>query len=88
MHVRSPENGELEGILLRRLQGHPLRSEVELAPGVLPLVIQHAARRPGANPGAAMGILEGLISRAVFAGQPCISPDDLFHLVSPQKATT
>jgi hypothetical protein len=82
--VRPPESAEVVSILRRRLEQHPLADQVEVSPQVLPMAVRVSARRSGANPGAALGVLDALLSRAVYAERRCIGPDDVFHLV-PQK---
>jgi ATP-dependent Clp protease ATP-binding subunit ClpA len=80
--IAPPEPDELVPILRRRLAVHGLAGQVELAPTVLPLVADLSARRSGANPGAAIGLLEAAINRAAFEGRRCIGPDDIYHLVA------
>jgi hypothetical protein len=69
-------------VLRRRLASHPLAAEVELAPGLLPLLIRAANRKPGANPGAALDLLDGLLAQAAWSRAALVGPDDLWHLLS------
>ena len=83
--VGPPDEIELAAILRRRLETHPLCGQIELSADVLPMIQSISARRPGSNPGSALGVLDAVISRAVFAGQRCVGPDDVFHLVPGKR---
>lgn len=78
-----PEPGEQRDILLRRLRSHPLTAQVEVAPEVVPTVLLLARLRHGANPGAALALLDAGLTRAAWSGMPLLSPDDLYGLVPP-----
>lgn len=82
VRVAPPEDAELTAILRRRWADQPCASEVELSPDVLPLVAVLSRRRPGGNPGAALGLLEAIVGRAAFGGQRCVGPDDVYHQTS------
>jgi len=77
----SPEPAEQREILLRRLQSHPLAARIEVAPEVVPTVLLLARLRHGANPGAALSLLDAGLTRAAWSGMPLLSPDDLYGLV-------
>jgi len=83
--VVEPEPEEVEQILRRRLQQHRLAQQVEITPEALAAVRVLAQRRPGANPGAALGLLEAVLAHAAWAGQKCAGPDDVYHLVTEQE---
>ena len=79
VRVGPPEEGELTEILARLWADHPLAAEVELSPDVLPLVAALSKRRPGGNPGAAIGLHEAVAASAAFGGRRCAGPDDVYH---------
>jgi hypothetical protein len=83
--IRPPAPEELARIIRQRAHGHPLAGCVELAPAVLPLVASLSRRRPGANPGAALGLLEAAIHGAAFAGRACVGPDSIYHLTARKE---
>lgn len=76
---------ETMAILRRRLRQHPLAKQVELAPEGLAAVRALARRRPGANPGAALGLLEAVLAHTAWAGQKCAGPDDVYYLVREEE---
>ncbi len=80
--VRAPELDwqETAGVLRRRLACHPLAAKVELAAGLLASIVRAADRRPGASPGAAIGLLDALLAKAAWSGAAVIGPDDVLHL--------
>jgi hypothetical protein len=80
-----PEPDDLEPILLRLLKEHPLAKNVELAPEVVPAVLNLSHRRPGVNPGAALGLIEAALAQAAWSGSAFIGPDDLYCLVPPEE---
>lgn len=82
-----PDHRDLADILRRQWSEHPLQNQLELSPHVLPLVNEHSRQRVGANPAAAIGLLEAVLHRAAFAGRRCVGGDDVFHLVrQPAKS--
>jgi hypothetical protein len=82
VRIGEPEPAEVRRIVRLRLDQHPAAKRFEIAPDVLPGVLALAARRPGGNPGAALGLLEAVLSHAAWTGQKAIGPDDVFHLAS------
>jgi ATPase family protein associated with various cellular activities (AAA) len=79
--VRQPEIAELRRLLEQHLQEHPLVKNRELADAVIPAVLTLAKRRPGANPAAALGLLDAVLNHAEWCERQCIGPDDVFHLI-------
>jgi len=77
-----PEPEEQRQIVLRRLESHPLAKRLEVAPEVVPTVLLLARLRYGANPGAALSLLDAGLTRAASSGTPLLSPDDFYGLVS------
>jgi hypothetical protein len=77
----APQPAEEREIVLRRLQTHPLANRVEVAPEVVPAVLLLARLRPGANPGAALSLLDAGLARAAWSSAPLLGPDDLYDLV-------
>ena len=78
-----PDEEDLIDILKHRLEAHPHTQTIEVAPNVLPIVVELSRRRLGVNPGAALGLLEAVMNRAGFSGRDVVGPDDVYHL-SPQ----
>jgi hypothetical protein len=79
------DRGETIGVLRGRLAGHPLAARVELSAGLIPAIACAAERRPGANPGAALDLLDALLAQAAWSGAAVIGPDDLLHLQPPDE---
>ncbi len=77
----APEPAEQREIVLRRLRAHPLAKRVEVAPEVVSAVLLLARLRPGANPGAALSLLDAGLARAAWCSAPLLGPDDLYDLV-------
>jgi ATP-dependent Clp protease ATP-binding subunit ClpA len=77
----APEPEEQRQIVLRRLQSHPLAKRLEVAPEVVPTVLLLARLRYGANPGAALSLLDAGLTRAAWSGTPLLCPDDFYGLV-------
>ena len=75
------EPAEQREIVLRRLQTHPLAQRLEVAPEVVPTVLLLARLRFGANPGAALSLLDAGLTRAAWSGTPLVTPDDFYDLV-------
>jgi AAA+ superfamily predicted ATPase len=82
--TRPPEDRELVTLLRRHVAVHPMAKQFDVPEQLYSLIVRASSHRTGANPGAALGVLDALISRAVLGDSPCIGPDDVFHLV-PQK---
>ncbi len=72
---------ELGRILKSHLDEHPLAEQLETAPELLATVIKQAPWMPGENPGAALGLLEAVLSRAALGGRTLVGPDDVYHAV-------
>lgn len=66
-------------ILQGRLEEYPAGENLEAAPGFLPAVIKHSRVMPGENPGAALGLLEAVLTRAALSGRTLVGPDDVYH---------
>lgn len=81
--LTTPDRHDVAEILRRQWAEHPLHDQLELSPHVLSLVSEHSQHRVGANPAAAIGLLEAVINRAAFSGRRCVGGDDVFHLVGP-----
>src|SRR6516162_442033 len=79
--VRQPEIAELRHLLEQHLEEHPLAKQRELAEAIIPAVLTLAKRRPGANPAAALGLLDAVLNHAAWTERQCIGPDDVFHLI-------
>jgi len=56
---------------------------VELVAGLIPRIVRAASRGLGANPGAAIDLLDALLPRCLV-GVPLVGPDDLLHML-PQS---
>jgi ATP-dependent Clp protease ATP-binding subunit ClpC len=78
-----PEAQEVQTILTERLRQHPLTRQIEVTPEVVPTVLRLAHHRPGANPGAAVGLLDAVLAHVRWAGADLATPDDVYHLVPP-----
>jgi hypothetical protein len=85
LHVGEPEPEEIRTILDERLSRHPLAEHIEIAPEVVPAVMMLAHLRPGANPGAAVGLLDSLLAHVKWSGSKLATPDDVYHLVQPDQ---
>jgi ATP-dependent Clp protease ATP-binding subunit ClpA len=83
VHLDEPEPEEVKAILAERLRRHPLAAQIEVAPEVLSTVLMLARLRPGANPGAAVGLLDALLAHVKWASVNLATPDDVYHLVRP-----
>lgn len=70
---------EVGMILQGRLEEYPAGENLEAAPGFLPAVIKHSRVMPGENPGAALGLLEAVLTRAALSGRTLVGPDDVYH---------
>jgi len=77
-----PDEGDLIDILKHRMEQNPHADAVEVSPNVLPLIVEMSHRRLGVNPGAALGLLEAVVSRALFSGHDIVGPDDVYHLAA------
>ncbi|MFV2067664.1 MAG: AAA family ATPase [Pirellulales bacterium] len=75
-----PERDELQKILRRHFEKHPLSRKVCFPAETLATVLAISQRRPGANPADALGLLEAALIHAQWAGLESISPDDLYHV--------
>lgn len=80
LFVRPMELEETARAVQQRLKAHDLSRSIEVSPEIVPLIVEFSDGRPGANPGAALGLLEAVVSRAAFTGQQFVGPDDVFHL--------
>jgi hypothetical protein len=85
LRLDEPEPHEVRAILGERLRGHPLAGRIQVAPEVLPAVMKLAHLRPGANPGAAVGLLDALLTHVHWTGSDLATPDDVYHLVHPDQ---
>ena len=85
LQVDEPNPEEVKTILDERLSRHPLADEIEVAPEVVPTVMLLAHQQPGANPGAAVGLLDSLIAHVKWSGSKMATPDDVYHLVQPEQ---
>jgi hypothetical protein len=72
---------EIGMILQGRLEEHPLAEQIEAAPELLATVIKQSHWMPGVNPGAALGLLEAVLTRASLDHRTLIGPDDVYHAV-------
>ena len=72
-------------ILNRRLLHHPLVGKVEVATGLVPSIVRAADRLPGANPGAAIQLLDALLSQAAWLNAGVVGLDDLLHFLPPSE---
>jgi len=81
VQVGQPEAPELCHLIEQHLKGHPLAKGRELAAEVVPTILALSSRRPGANPAAALGLLDAVLNHAHWADRQCIGPDDVFHLI-------
>lgn len=72
---------EIGMILKGRLDEHPLADQLETGPDLLPTVIKQSHWMPGENPGAALGLLEAVLTRASLEHRQLIGPDDVYHVV-------
>jgi len=79
--LAEPAAEEQREIVGRRLSEHPLAKRVEVAPEVVPAVLMLARLRPGANPGAALALLDAGLVRAAWSGTSLLGPDDFYDLV-------
>jgi hypothetical protein len=70
---------EIGMILQGRLEEHPLAEQIEAAPELLATVIKQSHWMPGDNPGAALGLLEAVLTRASLEHRTLIGPDDVYH---------
>jgi hypothetical protein len=70
---------EIGMILQGRLEEHPLSEQIEAAPELLATVIKQSHWMPGDNPGAALGLLEAVLTRASLEHRDLIGPDDVYH---------
>jgi hypothetical protein len=77
-----PLPSEEVGMILRqRLDEHPFADRFETTPETLATILKQANWMPGENPGAALGLLEAVLTRAALDDQTLISPDDVYHAV-------
>jgi hypothetical protein len=80
--VPAPDTAEMGVLLNQVLREHPMTRARQIAPEVVAAVLTLAGRRPGANPGAALGLLEAVLNQAAWNARPRVGPDDVFHLVT------
>ena len=85
LHLDQPEAHEVKAILAERIREHPLADQIEVAAEVVPAVMKLAHLRPGANPGAVVGLLDALLAHVKWAGGNLATPDDVYHLVHPDR---
>jgi hypothetical protein len=79
--VAQPEPGEMRRLLEQHVRAHPLAKGREIAGEVIPAILTLAGRRPGANPAAALGLLDAVLNHADWSDRYCIGPDDVFHWI-------
>jgi ATP-dependent Clp protease ATP-binding subunit ClpA len=85
VHLDEPEAHEVKTILSERLSQHPLADQIEIMPDVLPAVMMLAHLRPGANPGAAVGLLDALLAHVKWSDTKMATPDDVYYIVHPDR---
>ena len=82
--VPNLEPTEVDDIVQRRLAAHPLAARLEVAPDVLPAVVRLSRNGWGAQPGAALGLLEAVLMHAAWVRRMCVGPDDVYHLCTAE----
>jgi hypothetical protein len=81
--IRIPplEPVDLQQLLEDHAATHSVEGEIEVSPEVLPVVIELAQRRRGANPGSALSLMDAVVTHATWADAKCVGPDDVYHVV-------
>jgi hypothetical protein len=80
--IRVPplEPADLRQLLEDQAANHPLGGEVDVSPEVLPVVLELAQRRRGANPGSALSLMDAVVTHANWADAKFVGPDDVYHV--------
>lgn len=81
--IRIPrlEPTDLRQLLEDQAATHPLGGDIDVSPEVLPVVMELAQRRRGANPGSALSLMDAVVTHATWADAKCVGPDDVYHVV-------
>jgi hypothetical protein len=81
--LRPADLHDTASIVQRRLNQHVKEVPLDIPPKLVELIVELSRRRPGANPAAALGLLEAVLARASLGRAACLGPDDVYHFVSP-----
>ncbi len=80
IRVPALESADLRRLLKEHAANHPLGGEVDVSPEVLPVVLELAQRRRGANPGSALSLMDAAVTHAKWADSKFVGPDDVYHV--------
>ena len=72
-------------IVQRCLKHHALAGKLDVPFNLASLIVELSPRRSGANPAAALGLLEAVLTRAALEENTCVGPDDVYHFVSGHR---